>query len=91
MQAQVEHLLRKASNPGEVRAVLQALCAAHGEVVRTDVMYSTQEQPPRHMTCIVEMKARLDAAIAEELGAANLGSHLLVFKYDAPENFQVQQ
>lgn len=89
MRVEIETLLRKATSAGEVRAVLQAVCAARGPVVRTGVMYSTQETPPRQMTCIVEMEEEVAGMIAADLGAASLGNHLVVFKYDAPENFEV--
>ena len=88
MRNEIETLLSKATSAGEVRAVLQAACAARGPVVRTGVMYSTQERPPRQMTCIVEMEEEVAAAIAADLGAANLGNHLVVFKYDAPDGFE---
>lgn len=89
MQAEIETLLSKATSAREVREVLQAVCAARGPVVRTGVMYSTQETPPRQMTCIVEMENEVAGMIAADLGAASLGNHLVVFKYDAPDGFQV--
>ena len=90
MLTEIENLLSRATSAGEVRAVLQAVCAAHGPVVRTGVMYSTQERPPRQMTCIVEMEDEVAGTIAADLGAASLGNRLVVFKYDAPEDFEIQ-
>jgi len=90
MRSEIETLLLKATSAGEVRSVLQSVCAAHGPVVRTGVMYSTQDKPPRQMTCIVEMQEEVAGSIAADLGAASLGNRLVVFKYEAPENFEIQ-
>lgn len=91
MRAEIENLLRAATSAGEVRSVLQALCAAHGPVVRTGVMVSKQDQPSRQLTCIVEMEDAVAGVIAGDLGAANLGNRLVVFKYEPPEGFHLHR
>jgi hypothetical protein len=88
MRPDIECLLSKAMNAGEVRAVLTAACAEYGQVVRTGVICSADEQPPRHVTGIVVTAGKVARVVARELGAANIGKRLVVFRYTAPEHFQ---
>ena len=59
----------------------------YGRVVRTRVMLGVHERS-RQITAIVETEENLAVNIARGQGAANPGTRLLVFQYEAPAGFQ---
>lgn len=91
MRPDIASRLSKAMNAGEVRAVLLAACGEYGQVVRTGVVCSADEPPPRRITGIVVMAGQVARLVAKELGVANLGKRLVVFRYAAPAGFQISR
>lgn len=90
MQPRIENVLRLAMTIISVESVLRDICAIYGEVVGTRVMFTRQELVPRQITAIVEMKETVALDIAFAHGAQNLGTRLVVFRYDAPDGFQFE-
>lgn len=90
MQPRIENVLRLAMTIISVESILRDICAIYGEVVGTRVMFTRQELVPRQITAIVEMKQTVALDIAFAHGAQNLGTRLVVFRYDAPDGFQFE-
>lgn len=89
-RSNIENLLRLATSVSTTEAVLAAACAGYGRVVRTRVMLAQHERP-RRITAIVEMEEKLAVSIVPDQGAENLGTRLIVFRYEAPAGFQVDE
>ena len=90
MQPRIENVLRLAMTISSVESVLREICALYGEVVSTRVMFTRQELLPRQITAIVEMEETVALYIAFAHAAQNLGTRLVVFRYDAPDGFQFE-
>jgi hypothetical protein len=91
MIEEIERQLHEAVNADEVRRVLLAACAEHGKVTGTGVTYTNATHSPRQVTCFVEMEDKVAGTVAENLGTLNLGTRLVVFRYEAPETFQTER
>ncbi|HEX8988645.1 MAG TPA: hypothetical protein VF816_11860 [Rhodocyclaceae bacterium] len=86
MHADVEKLLRTATSEPELQRLLQRLCEPCGPVVRTDVLASGDA--PAQLMCVVQMADRPAAdRVADRFGINVFGSHMAVFKYEAPAGF----
>lgn len=86
MHAEVEDLLRSAKSQLELQNILHILCEPCGPVVRTDVL--SGPDAPNQMMCVVQMADRPAAdLVASRFGTQTFGNRLVVFKYEAPEDF----
>lgn len=88
MQAVTQILLLSAMDAREVSIVLRNVCAAFGEVAGTGVVCSADGKSPREITGFVEMKEKIAIAVARRLGAGNVGTRLVVFRYRAPKGYR---
>lgn len=90
MYTEIRELLHQAKSEPEVRAVLHGLCQPHGEIVRSDVLWSAST--PHHLMCMVEMADFQAAhAVACDCGAMIYGTTQVVFRYEAPADFNHSQ
>lgn len=86
MYSDVRDLLHQAKSEREVHEVLFGLCRQHGQVVRADVLWGADV--PRHVMCMVEMSDFEAAhAVARDCGAMVYGMTQVVFRYEAPPDF----
>lgn len=86
MYSEVRDMLHQAKSEREVQDILRNLCRQHGDVVRADVLWGTDV--PRHVMCMVEMSDFLAAhAVARDCGAMVYGLTQVVFRYEAPPDF----
>jgi hypothetical protein len=90
MYSEVRDLLHQAKTEPEVRDALRSLCRPHGEIVRSDVLWGADL--PHHVMCMVEM-ADFEAAhaVARDCGAMVYGMTQVVFRYEAPADFNHAQ
>jgi hypothetical protein len=90
MYSEVRELLHQAKTEPELRDALRSLCRPHGEIVRSDVLWGADA--PHHLMCMVEM-ADFEAAhaVALNCGAMVYGMTQVVFRYEAPSDFNHSQ
>jgi len=86
MRPDVQELLDAARDTRAVKIVIRNLCAVHGEVAGTGVVCSARA-PAAEITAFVEMKDKIAMKVAHRLGAGNVGTRLVVFRYPAPAGF----
>lgn len=89
MQPEIQMMLSMANDVDQVGTVLNSACAAFGTVVKTRVLYTRQQEPPRTIMGVVQLEEQVADKAAKVLGADCFGERLVVFRYEAPEDFEV--
>lgn len=87
MQPEIQLMLNMANDVAQVGTVLESACAAFGTVVKTRVLYTRQQEPPRTIMGVVQLEEQVAEKAARVLGADSVGERIVVFRYEAPEDF----